>query len=103
MAVAYVQEFAIENDNFSTANYDWAKEQIGDAPIEGLIVHTAGFDKGAGVFRIMDVWESKEQADRFMKERIHPMMEQGRDALPDPGNASGPTREAFYELHDMSK
>ena len=103
MAVVYVQEFEVENGNWSTANYDWAKEQIGDDPIEGLIVHTAGFDKEARVFRIMDVWESREQAERFIAERVQPMMEQGVDGLPDPENASEPTRETFYELHDLSK
>ena len=65
MAVVYIQEFAFKD--WSTANYDWAKEQIGDDPIDGLIVHTAGFDKNAKVFRIMDVWESQEQADRFIR------------------------------------
>jgi len=64
MAIIWIQEFAVENVNWSTANYDFAKEQIGDDPIDGLIVHTAGFDKDAGVFRLMDVWESREQAAR---------------------------------------
>ena len=59
MAVVYVQEFAVEDGNWSTANYDFAKEQIGgERRSMVLIVHTAGFDKDAGVFRIMDVWES---------------------------------------------
>lgn len=101
MAVVYVQEFTIENR--STANYDFAKEQIGDDPIDGLIVHTAGFDDDAGVFRIMDVWESPEQAQRFLDERIKPMMAQGFEAFPDPAGATPPTREGFYELHDMRK
>ena len=103
MAVVWVQEFAVENGNWSTANYDFAKEQIGDAPIDGLIVHTAGFDKDASVFRIMDVWESQEQAERFIAERVQPMMDQGREALPDPENATPPTREVSYELHDVRK
>ena len=100
MTVVYIQEFAYKD--WSTANYDWAKEQIGDNPIDGLIVHTAGFDKDAKVFRIMDVWESQEQADRFIEERVQPMMEQGVEALPDPSNATPPTRETFYELHDVT-
>jgi hypothetical protein len=103
MAVVWVQEFAVEDGNWSTANYDWAKTQIGDDPIDGLIVHTAGFDKDAGVFRIMDVWETRDQAERFIAERVQPMMEQGLEALPDPDNASQPTRETFYELHDVSR
>ncbi len=103
MAVVYVQEFAVEDGNWSTANYDFAKEQIGGDAIDGLIVHTAGFDKDAGVFRIMDVWESQAQAERFIAERVQPLMQQGLEALPDPENATPPTREAFYELHDVRK
>ncbi len=103
MAVVYVQEFVVEDGNWSTANYDFAKKQIGDDPIDGLIVHTAGFDKDASVFRIMDVWESQEQAERFIAERVQPMMEQGLEALPDPQNATPPTREVFYDLHDVRK
>ena len=99
MAVVYITEFAYTDS--STANYDWAKEQIGDDPFDGLIVHTAGFDEDAKVFRIMDVWESREQADRFIQERIKPVMEQGVEALPNQSNTSMPTRETIYELHDV--
>lgn len=42
MPVAFVQEFAITDR--STANYDSVKESLGDDPIDGLIIHTAGFD-----------------------------------------------------------
>ena len=28
MAVVYIQEFAIEGENRSTANYDWAQERL---------------------------------------------------------------------------
>ena len=50
----------------------------------------------------MDVSESRGQADRFTQERVQPMMDKGVEALPDPSNATPPTREAFYELHDLS-
>jgi hypothetical protein len=100
MAVVHIQEFAYKD--WSTANYDWAKEQIGNEPMDGLLAHTAGFDKDANVFRIMDIWESQEQAERFIEERVQPLMEQGVEALPDPDNATPPTRETFYELHDVS-
>jgi hypothetical protein len=99
MAVVYITEFAYTD--MSTANYDWAREQIGDDPVDGLIVHTAGFDEDAKVFRIIDVWESQEQADRFIQERIKPVMEQGVEALPNQSNTSMPTRETIYELHDV--
>lgn len=99
MAVVFITEFAYTD--LSTANYDWAKEQIGDEPMDGLIVHTAGFDEDAKVFRIIDVWESREQADRFIEERMQPIMEQGVEALPNQSNTSMPTRETIYELHDV--
>src|ERR1041385_6004505 len=73
MAVVFLQEFAV--DDRSTANYDHVSEQLGltEAP-DGLIVHTAGFDDASGVFRIVDVWESREQGERFMRERIEPIV-----------------------------
>jgi hypothetical protein len=95
MPVAFVQEFAIENR--STTNYDAVKESLGDEPIEGLILHTAGFDDDNNVFRIFDVWESRAQAERFL-ERVMSIV--GSDL---PRDVSPPTRQGFYELHDMAK
>jgi hypothetical protein len=100
MPVAYVQEFAIEGDDRSTANYDAVNDALdaeSNAPA-GLIVHTAGFDEDAGVFRILDVWETREDADRFINERLMPVIERllaGRDDAPPPG------REGFYDLHHV--
>ena len=76
MAIAYIQEFAIRDGDTSTANYDAvvAALDLQDAP-DGLIVHTAGFDLDAGVFRIFDVWESRAQGQRFMDERLNPVIE----------------------------
>ena len=45
---------------------------VGDAPADGLIVHTAG-PSDAGT-RVVDVWESKEHADRFFRDRILPAL-----------------------------
>jgi hypothetical protein len=101
MAVAYVQEFPIEKR--STANYDFVGEKIGDGPFEGLILHTAGFDDDAGVFRILDVWESREQAERFLAEHVQPLIDEGPQAFPDPDNVTQPTRDGFYELHHVVK
>jgi hypothetical protein len=97
MAVAYVQEFPITDR--STQNYDFVAEKVGDGPFDGLIVHTAGFDDEAGVFRILDVWASREQAERFLAEHVQPLMEQGPDAFPNPDAMVMPSRDGFYELH----
>jgi len=99
MAVVYVQEFAIADR--STTNYDWVKDQIGEGPFDGLICHTAGFDDDAGVFRILDVWESREQGERFLAEHVQPLIEQGPSAFPNPDSFTPPTRDLFYELHDV--
>ena len=97
MAVVYLQEFPITDR--STTNYDFVAGKIGDGPFEGLIAHTAGFDDDAGVFRILDVWETREHAERFLAEHLQPMIEQGPQAFPDPDAFAQPTRDGFYDLH----
>jgi hypothetical protein len=99
VAVVYVQEFPIADRE--TTNYDWVAEQVGDGPFKGLIVHTAGFDEEDGVFRILDVWETREDADRFLAEQLQPLMEQGPQAFPNPDTFAPPTRDGFYELHHV--
>jgi len=101
MAVVYIQEFAIVGEDRSTANYDSIATQVRSGPFDGLIVHTAGFDEDAGVFRIIDVWESQEQAQRFLDDRIQPIVERGPESFPEPARFAPPTRDAFYELHDV--
>ena len=101
MAVAYIQEFEIVDR--STANYDAVAERVRDDPIDGLVLHTAGFDDDGNVFRIFDVWESREHADRFLAERVQPLIDAGPQTFPNPDAFRPPTREAFYELHDVMR
>jgi hypothetical protein len=103
MAIAYVQEFEIKDGDTSTTNYDAvnAALDLRDAP-EGLLIHTAGFDLDAGVFRIFDVWETREHGERFINDRLNPIIEPMVTAAaenPD-ANFDPPSREAWYELHD---
>jgi hypothetical protein len=79
----------------STANYDAIHAAIMakvSGPV-GLIVHTAGFT-GDG-FRIFEVWESREQCEKFMQEVVMPTVMEvaGEDQGP------APTTTA-YELHN---
>ena len=99
MPIVVLQEFKIQDDSRSTANYDAVSEQIGAAtnPPGGLIAHTAGWDEQSGVFRIIEVWESHEDAERFRRERLLPALE----ARLGTGNDSPPDREASYELHNL--
>jgi hypothetical protein len=96
VAFAFVQEFPQEADDTSTANYDAIHQTIlgkVSGPT-GLIIHTAGFaDEG---FRIFEVWESREQCERFMKEVVMPsVMEVTR------GDPGAQPKTTSYELHNV--
>lgn len=95
MAIQVIQEFVITNR--STRNYDAIKEAIG-ANHPGLIFHTAGFDDESGVFRIVDTWETKEDAQRFYEETLGPRIQA---MLAEDPTATPPQRELTYELHDV--
>ena len=99
MAVAYVQEFPIGER--STENYDFIADTIGTGPFDGLIIHSAGFDDEDGVFRIFDIWESKELAQQFIEAHLQPLIDQGPQAFPNPDAFTQPTRDEFYELHNV--
>ena len=95
MAVAVVQDWVEEETDRSTTNYDAVSErlQAQDEPPAGLLVHTAGFT-GHG-FRIFEVWESREDFERFLNDTLMPMV---RDI------ASDDTRQpetTVYELHNF--
>ena len=98
MAIAYLQEFQIRDGDTSTTNYDAVVEALNltDMP-DGLLVHTAGFDQDGGVFRIFDVWETREQAEVF-EARV---MEIVAEIVP--LGTPAPARAASYELHDVVK
>jgi hypothetical protein len=96
MAIAFIQEFTIQDH--STTNYDAISERVrGGPPAEGLIIHTAGFDDDAGVFRIFDVWETREQAEAFETRVMEIVSEIVLPGIP------APVRAASYELYDLVK
>jgi hypothetical protein len=102
MAIAFMQEFTIVNGDTSTTNYDAivAKLDLQAAP-QGLLLHSAGFDHDAGVFRIFDVWQTREDGERFMRERLAPLIESMAAAAAESGeDSTPPARESWYEPHD---
>jgi hypothetical protein len=92
MPVAVVQEWLGEDTDRSTTSYDAIHERLmQNGPIEGFLLHTAGFT-GRG-FRVFEVWETREQYDRFVDERLMPIIRE---------IAASDTREpelTVYELH----
>lgn len=67
MTFAYVQTPA----DSTWETYERIMAEVGEEPIEGLIVHVAEPYGERGV-RIVDVWESREDYERFRDERLVP-------------------------------
>jgi hypothetical protein len=103
LAVAHLQEFEIQGGDTSTTNYDAvvAELNLQEAP-DGLLIHTAGFDHDAGVFRIFDVWETREHGERFDTDKLNPILERRMAEAAERGDETftPPTRDAWYDLHD---
>jgi hypothetical protein len=89
---AFVSELPISREQ-----YDKLDEEIGSDKPEGLIVHAAG-ESGSGI-RIMDVWESKQQFERFQSDRLAPaMLKVGIDA---PGNGESVPAVQEMNVHSL--
>ncbi len=69
MAYAVLMEFDVDLDTHREIG-----AAVGDAPVKGLIVHGGGPSE-RGVYSL-DVWESKEDSERFFAERMVPALEQ---------------------------
>ena len=96
MAVCIVQDWVEEETDRSTTVYDAVSARLAagqKAPPEGFIVHAAGYT-GKG-FRIVEIWETREQFDRFLQERVMPIVAEvgGADARPPEVTA--------YDLHGL--
>lgn len=69
MAYATLMEFEVDLDTHIKIG-----DALGDAPVEGLILHAAGPSE-RGV-RSLDVWERKEDSERFFTDRMLPALQQ---------------------------
>lgn len=67
MAYATLMEFDVDLDTHIKIG-----QAVGEAPIKGLIVHGGGPSE-RGVHSL-DVWESKEDSERFFAERMAPAL-----------------------------
>jgi hypothetical protein len=100
MAVALIQEFKAVGTDRTTTNYDHAVAQLDleANPPPGLIVHTAGWDETAGVFRVHSVLRSADEAEAFVHDRLEPVLARGPVNLERTGPAD---LESMYELHHV--
>ena len=97
MAISMVQE----TPEATVEMYDAVAARLGmeEDPPRGMIVHSAAAMEGGGL-RIVDIWESREDLDRFRQERLIPtieatMREAGREM---PG---GPPEMTISEIHHL--
>jgi hypothetical protein len=95
MAYAHITEFEFGDDR-NTVNYDALGARLFDLgqPV-GAIHHSAGFDEN-GVFRMYEVWESRDHRGRFIGETLAPLLAEGPA---DTNHPFRPDREYGYELH----
>ena len=79
MAVAMM----VDNPEGSQQVYDSVREQLGLEKPAGGIVHVAGPSPSGG-WRVIEVWESEEDARRFVNERLRPAFEAAGAPPPPP-------------------
>ena len=91
MPVAVVQDWA-EGGN-DTTRYDAIHERVmASGTPDGFRMHAAGATPDGG-FRIFEVWQSQDHFDRFMEERLMPI-------LREIGAGGDPPNVTSYELRE---
>jgi hypothetical protein len=84
----------IENPSVTEEKYDEVRSHLGLEGPAGGIFHAAG--EGPNGWRVIEIWESQEDAQRFFQERLRPAWEKvGIDPPPSPPQ--------FWELHNVMK
>ena len=69
MAYAFTQDLPVTPEIWQRV-----KSEMGPEPAKGLILHLVVRNPNGSGLRYIDVWESKEDCDRFLNERIHPII-----------------------------
>lgn len=86
----------VDNPEGTQEIYDKVREQLGLEKPAGGIFHVAGPSPNGG-WRVIEVWESEEDANRFFKERLEP-------ALKAAGALTGPPPQPqFWPVHNYMK
>ena len=97
MTYAWVQDVPITSEV-----YDQIKAQImektGGRPPQGAITHVV--QKLPNGLRYLDVWESKEDCDRFTDEILHPIVGRALKASGIPIPQAEPPRDEI-DVHDV--
>jgi hypothetical protein len=68
MTYAFTQDVPID-----AAFYKRIADGLGAEPPKGLIAHLA-VERPEGGLRYIDIWNSEQDCDRFVEERLHPVV-----------------------------
>jgi hypothetical protein len=93
MAIGMIMEF----DGFQPENYDAVSKEI-DWPAnwpDGLTFHVAG--KSGDGMRLVEIWDSRDQHERWMEETILPAIQ--KVAAEHSRPAGPPPRFTEFEVH----
>jgi hypothetical protein len=97
MTYAFTQDVPID-----AAFYRRITDELGDVAPEGLVVHLA-VELAEGGLRYTDVWESEQDWDRFVEQRLHPVVHGllrevfGDDLPPEPEQTPLPVIHAWTQ------
>jgi hypothetical protein len=98
--MAVLVENSVEQSNPEIHDAVAAKLDVENDPPAGLIVHTA-IDEGDKGIRIVDIWESQQDFEKFRDERL---MAAVQSVLSERGiEPAGPPIYEFSELHALVK
>jgi hypothetical protein len=86
----------VDNPEGSQEIYEKVREQLGVEAPAGGILHLAGPSPNGG-WRVIEVWESEEDANRFFNERLQPALK-AAGAL-----SGGPPQRQFWPVHNLMK
>jgi hypothetical protein len=89
MAVVVIQEFEATREE-----YDQVNEKLGDEPPQGAILHAA-IDLGGDKWRSVDVWDSAEDFQNFVQNKLIPAI---AEVNPDAPQAQEPEVLEIYDL-----
>ena len=65
---AFTQDLPITTDVYAEI-----MEGVGTAPAEGCVLHAVVRIDGG--LRYIDIWESRDACDRFLEDRVHPVLQ----------------------------
>ena len=91
MAIVVIQDFEA-----TLEEYDQVTAKLGDSTPKGAILHVA-CDLGDGKMRSVDVWESAEDFQTFVQDKLIPAI---AEVNPDAPQASQPE---IHEVHHLQQ